>query len=886
MPSFKKKNDSFVKKYIGPYKLIRTIAKGGMGEVYLAYDPVCNREIALKCIREELTAHPIIRRRFFREAYIAGKLTHPNIIPIYNISRSEEHPYYTMPYIDGKTFKQILMEAAEKGKEQKNILAFSISALIPVFLTVCEAVSYAHEQKILHRDLKPENILVGKFGEVLIFDWGVAETIDNIAKEEIPIDIEWKDSELTGPGKIIGTLTFMAPERIRGGKATYLTDIYSLGVMLYMILTLKPPFKRKKSRHLKDLLAGEVLLNPIEVAPYRDIPHALARIACKCLAPEPKDRYRDMQELLKDLRSFKEGHSEWIDGDELQKNRTEDWGMQENVLISKHQGISPGKDAVEWICLMISQKAFASNIRIKTKIKLHAKSQGIGLLANAPSFRKNKHIIDGYYLWLSSSLEMPSKLYRNNVEILQIPRLFLIPEQIHKLRFEKVNYEIRFYLNDEKKFSYISYLPLNGGHIGLLYKDDDFKIGPLFISEASPSLVINCLDVPDALFAHKAYDKALIEYRHIAHAFPGRHESREAFFRAGLLLLEKAKNAKRKKQILQWCEESLTEFESLRSTPGAPLEYLGKALVYQELKDNQEELKCLEFAIRRYPDHPLLYLIYDHIIYRMYQSSQKYRMITYQFILLALRYNSHAHRKQMIDPLILNLIDYQRLFFFLETLPEEATEEEKYFELMIRLGFLSGKAYLIEEIFSETSGEPLKRNALICLLLLRKSHSGLLETRTPEERFLLNLPKEEDTEKALTAFFSEVSGNPNDFQKNILYLLFLLKGKPEKAHALLKVQKGKNENRFLYGCYLAGKYGIPKALSFFADEHRLTRPPLSELAISYLSKNPLMKKWLKEAFPFEKSELYKQLSLFYRIGQNPGKAKIFDRLREKIIYDT
>ena len=221
---------------LGHYKIISSLGKGGMGEVFLVYDNTCQRQVALKRIREDLTKYKSIQHRFLREAHIAAKLTHPSIIPIFSIDETTDAVYYTMPYVEGETLKQILKDY--KPTDQK----VAISSLMRIFLSICQAVAYCHSKKILHRDLKPENIIVGKFGEVLIVDWGLAEYIDqqgNDPTEEIPAS-----AHLTRPGKVVGTLAYLAPERAQNELASEQTDLYALGVILYQILTLKLPFKR------------------------------------------------------------------------------------------------------------------------------------------------------------------------------------------------------------------------------------------------------------------------------------------------------------------------------------------------------------------------------------------------------------------------------------------------------------------------------------------------------------------------------------------------------------------------------------------------------------------------------------------------------------------
>ena len=148
---------------IGAYQVIDTIGKGGMGEVFLAYDTTCGRRIALKKIRSDLQEHKKMHNRFLREARITSQLTHPAIIPIYQIQKENKAIYYTMPYIEGNTLKQIVQEGRKREKRGEPPLANeSIPSLLRHFLSICQAVAYAHSQNVLHRDLKPENIILGQ----------------------------------------------------------------------------------------------------------------------------------------------------------------------------------------------------------------------------------------------------------------------------------------------------------------------------------------------------------------------------------------------------------------------------------------------------------------------------------------------------------------------------------------------------------------------------------------------------------------------------------------------------------------------------------------------------------------------------------------------------
>ncbi len=794
-----------IEKKIGPYRLIRLIAKGGMGEVFLAYDPDCRREIALKCIRSEYLNHPVIFKRFVKEAFIASHLTHPNIIPIYSLSKDQQRPYYTMPFIEGKTLKKVLIETLEQENQPQYGAGSigSIESLTHIFLTLCQAVAYAHSQQIVHRDLKPENILIGKYGEVLIFDWGVADKIQNIAQEDPSYTLEELEfPNLTSPGKIIGTLSFLAPERFKGEPADYQTDIYSLGVMLYTILTLKHPFKRKNLQEIKKTIDREVLKNPIEVAPYRDIPHALVNITQKCLAPDRNLRYKNMDELLSDLKNFVKGNSEWLKKESLIFSKNKDWGFHENILVSKHQAITQKPDAFEWVSLMLSQKNFGTQIRIETKITLKEGSLGIGLLINGAKTPSKFCVTEGYDIWLSTHPQKVSQLSRNNIAILTLPHLLLKPEIEYKIVFQQIGNRVQLEVNGAQQFSYLSYLGLQGKQVGLFYRDTLFEIKPLDVYVASPSLIVSCLDVPDAFFEHENFDQAYTEYRRIAKAFPGRHESREAFFRAGLSKLHKGTLPENQQYSALIFDEALSEFESLKRTPGAPLEYLGKALVYHAENSLSEELKCLELCMLKYPKHPLLYLIYEHILYRMYESSNVNRIATYEFILLALRYNAYAEKKQMIDFLLLNLSERKGMYFFFIKLPEKATDKDQLYRISINISFFLGKTHLLIEhlnrcIFLKQNAETAEKieseepnssslshssmteiNALIQNILLALWFLGkkellidYLKGTDPHTRTLFSLLDEPSSEQNFLNFLKKTPATLSPLEENILFIL-------------------------------------------------------------------------------------------------------------------
>lgn len=708
---------------LGPYQITRVIGKGGMGEVFLAYDTNCGRKIALKRIRSDLNEHVQMHNRFLKEARITSQLTHPSIIPIYAIHGQDQLTYYTMPFVEGETLKEVLRKTRlqEKRGEKLDHVGGSIPALVRIFLSVCQAIAYAHSKGVLHRDVKPENIIIGQYGEVLILDWGLAKILES-PHDDSGEETKTSPGDRTNLGKVVGTISFMAPERALGNEATQLTDVYSLGVILYQILTLRHPFKRLDLKEFRENMHLEVIPDPLEIAPYRDIPKVLGRIALKCISKNPEQRYQSVDNLIREIENYIEGRAEWSQYIELDIHNKNDWEFQENVLIAEHVAITRNTDVSDWVNLMISKASFRENLKLEVDLRLTEKGHGLGFLLSIPEAAERVHLNDGYYLWLGTQENRSTRLLRSAVEVLQSPDVFIKPEEWTSIAIEKIENNIYLYLNGVLQFSYISHLPLAGTHIGLIARDADFEMKNLRVYLGSQSVMVNCLAVPDAFLAHKDYDLALNEYRRIGYSFPGRAEGREAMFRAGVTLLEQAKMATPHDDTL--FDGALTEFEKLHGTPGAPLEYLGKALVYQSLGEFDEEIKCFELAFRRYPRHPLLPILEEQIVYRMHASSRANRMATYKFILLTVRHLHHVAKSSNARKLFASLRKHWEPLPFIEEDPNEGGSESLTNAVLASvLAFWLAKPYVFAEIISEQikimqPSTILVCNALFCLVQL------------------------------------------------------------------------------------------------------------------------------------------------------------------------
>lgn len=599
---------------IGHYIVKELIGKGGMGEVYLCYDPITEREVALKRIRPEMHAIPLIRQRFLKEAKIAAQLTHPAILGVYSIEENETDVFYVMPYIQGKTLKTLLA-----GYRQSKA---STIHLVRDFLTICHAVQYAHSKGVLHRDLKPENILIGPFNEVLIYDFGLAEYADMNEESFDEMPVLKSHPDLTRVGKIVGTITYMAPERILEKLDTVQSDIYSLGVILYQILTLKHPFKRQSVKQFKQQAQEEKIFDPSDVAPMREIPPLLAKIAMRCLFFKKEQRYQNLKEMISDLEQYFEGKADWVFAARLDPKNPTDWELQETIVL---------KQSKDWAIYMLSSTLFPGNVKLESHITLEKGSEGVGFLLGVAHKMEQKGLDSGLTVWIAPNQVrlLRAGIVLKTIETPQIQEDLGLEIEIEKL-YESIHLKI-----DKKSVLVVPiFLPVTGAHVGLVYKDLQFRMKTFSISVGSYNARIGCLTIPDTFFANGLFEKALEEYNKISHSFERRSEGLIATFRSGLTLLE-----------LNRIDEAFEAFEKLHKTQKGILEWLGKGLSYRKLLEVGEEAKCYEIALNLFKNDPNLILIEEEILFRLEQSKEEGKSRTVSFCIDCIEISSPPKRQ-------------------------------------------------------------------------------------------------------------------------------------------------------------------------------------------------------------------------------------------------
>lgn len=296
------------------YVVIREIARGGMGKVLEVEDTELRRSVALKVLRKELVGRADIVERFLEEAQITGQLEHPNIVPVHEMGiDGAGNLYFTMKYVEGLSLAELLLKLREGNRDL--LRDYPLTKLLDIFIRICESISFAHNRGVIHRDLKPANIMVGKFGEVQVMDWGVAKVIGREVGRStdklVLTDRLDANSAHTMAGAIIGTPSYMSPEQAKGdidsmGAAT---DIFSLGVILYEMLSQRSPWTGKTSDEVLDQVRELVPDKPSVRNPDVSIPEELAKLAMRCLEKAPENRLTSVKELGQNIRNYIEGRT-------------------------------------------------------------------------------------------------------------------------------------------------------------------------------------------------------------------------------------------------------------------------------------------------------------------------------------------------------------------------------------------------------------------------------------------------------------------------------------------------------------------------------------------------------------------------------------------------
>ena len=257
------------------YEIVRSIGEGGMANVYLGYDTILDRNVAIKILRGDLSNDEKFVRRFQREALSASSLSHPNIVEMYDVGEDDGIYYIVMEYVEGQTLKQLL-------KRRGNL---TLSETIDIMLQLTDGMAHAHDSYIIHRDLKPQNIMIQDDGQIKITDFGIAMALNS--------------TQLTQTNSVMGSVHYLPPEQANGKGSTIKSDIYSMGIIFYELLTGSLPFKGENAVEIALKQMKEPLPSLREDNP--SIPMSVENVILKATAKNPKNRYSDSRAMHDDL---------------------------------------------------------------------------------------------------------------------------------------------------------------------------------------------------------------------------------------------------------------------------------------------------------------------------------------------------------------------------------------------------------------------------------------------------------------------------------------------------------------------------------------------------------------------------------------------------------
>jgi beta-lactam-binding protein with PASTA domain/predicted Ser/Thr protein kinase len=372
----------------GRYRIVRKLGAGGMADVYLAEDQELGRRVAIKILNGRHANDDQFIERFRREAKNAAALNHPNIVSIYDRGEAEDTYYIAMEYLDGRTLKELVVT---RGKAPVNVA-------IEYTRQILSALRFAHRHGIVHRDIKPHNVLVDGDGRVKVTDFGIARA---------------GTSQMTETGSIVGTAQYLSPEQARGGEVDQRSDLYSLGVVLYELLTGKTPFEGDTPVEIAMKHLSNPPKPPSELR--RDIPAELDKVVLRALAKDPEDRYQSADEMDADLERVSRGApvaaataatqvlrrpvpapaAESTSATMIAPQRTAGRGVPPPLVLDEEQEESGGPDRPAWpwiIAFLFVVAAVVAGFFVWQQLSGGAVKESVGLYQGEPAAQAVRQI--------------------------------------------------------------------------------------------------------------------------------------------------------------------------------------------------------------------------------------------------------------------------------------------------------------------------------------------------------------------------------------------------------------------------------------------------------------------------------------------------------------
>jgi serine/threonine protein kinase len=559
---------------IDGFEILTLLGYGGMGCVLLAYEPLLDRQVALKVLDRSGDNESRAKNaaRFLSEGALTGRLSHSGIVPIYRVGHDPEVGYYyTMRLIRGRTLFDIIRQLA--AKNQRACEEFTVTQLLRIFVRICDALGFAHNEGILHRDIKPANVMVTDFGEVFVVDWGLAKSIGAIRQEEKDGTAMLRLSDcrmrqaaatqlflqkdqrtptgnssllrrlqgmrpassahpMTHQSQILGTPGFLSPEQASGTACDPSSDVYSLGVTLYELLTYQLPVKGPTAEQsIVQTMTGQII--PIKEHPQgARLPNAICEIVMRALALDPKNRYANALELGREIALYLDGRTPW-----KPIVRT---SFADAALTPDFKLIS-GSPVVEGQTLLLSEGAKVQAVRTSPgdfccEFEFWAAPTGQRWeVAVGVGEVTATHAIEARYeVRLGMNGGSFAELHRSGIRVRRRLDVRMTPGHRYRVKLELEQSHLRLSLNEKPCITFTDVFPQTGGSIEFACVHGQIHIASLeWLTRGAP-LQLSFMSLPDRLYRTGRFADARELYRQLASSHPDREEGLLAQYKAGL----------------------------------------------------------------------------------------------------------------------------------------------------------------------------------------------------------------------------------------------------------------------------------------------------------------------------------------------------------------